>query len=82
VRGVATSGRNFASGLRRRMNAPEIEIEGQGESVEETTRDGASAVAGEDAAISALAPAAPVAEVDASVESENGETEAPRIATA
>ena len=30
VRGVATAARNFASGLRRRMNAPEVEIERQG----------------------------------------------------
>lgn len=81
VRGVATAARNFASGLRRRMNSPEVEIEGQGDSVEETTRDGASAVTGEDAAISASSPAAPVAEADAAVESENGGTGAPRIAT-
>jgi hypothetical protein len=81
VRGVATAARNFASGLRRRMNAPEVEIEGQGESVEETAPDGASAKAGEDVAITALPPAAPVAEVDASVEGENGEAAAPRIAT-
>jgi len=82
VRGVATAARNFASGLRRRMNAPEIEIKGQGESVEDATPDGASAKAGKDAAISALPPAAPVAEVDASVEGDNDETAAPRIATA
>lgn len=81
VRGVATAARNFASGLRRRMNAPEVEIEGQGDSVEAATPDGASAVADEDAAISALPPAAPVAEVAASVEGENGEPGAPRIAT-
>jgi hypothetical protein len=79
VRGVATAARNFASGLRRRMNAPEVEIEGQGDSIEETTRDGASA--GDDAAISALPPAPPVAEADASCEGENDETPAPRIAT-
>jgi len=82
VRGVATAARNFASGLRRRMNTPEVEIEGQGESVKEVTPDGASAQAGEDVALTASPPAAPVAEVDASVEGESGETAAPRIATA
>ena len=81
VRGVATAARNFASGLRRRMNAPEVEIEGQGDSVEDATPGGASAPADQDAAISALPPAAPVAEVDAVVEGVNGETAAPRIAT-
>ena len=81
VRGVATAARNFASGLRRRMNAPEVEIEGQGESVEETTPDGASVLTGEDAPTSALPPAAPVAEAGASGDGENDETPAPRIAT-
>jgi hypothetical protein len=81
VRGVATAARNFASGLRRRMNAPEVEIEGQGESVEDAMPDGAKALAGEDAATSAVPPEAPVAEVDALVEGEHDETPAPRIAT-
>ena len=81
VRGVATAARNFASGLRRRMNAPESELEGQGESVEDAAPDGARALAGEDAATSALPPAAPAAEADESGEGENDETPAPRIAT-
>ena len=49
--------------------------------VAEVTPDGASAQAGEDVALTALPPTAPVAEVDAVVEGENGETAAPRIAT-
>jgi len=81
VRGVATAARNFASGLRRRMNAPEVEIEGQGDSVEETTPDGASVLTGEDTTISALPPAAPVAEAGAPGDGENDEAPAPRIAT-
>jgi hypothetical protein len=81
VRGIATAARNFASGLRRRMNAPEVEIKGQGESVEDATPGGASALAGQDAATSALLPAAPLAEVDAVAESDNGATPTPRIAT-
>lgn len=81
VRGVATAARNFASGLRRRMNAPEVEVEGQGDSVEDATPDGANAQADEVAAISALPPAAPVAESAASGEAENDEVPAPRIAT-
>jgi hypothetical protein len=81
VRGVATAARNFASGLRRRMNEPEVEIEGQGEPVEDATPDDTSALAGQDAATSALPPAAPMAEVDALAEGENGGTAAPRIAT-
>lgn len=81
VRGVATAARNFASGLRRRMNAPEVEIEGQGDSGEDATPDGASAKAGEDVVITASPPAASEAEVDAAVEGAHGETAAPRIAT-
>ena len=81
VRGVATAARNFASGLRRRMNAPEVEIEGQSDSVEETAPDGAIAQAGEDVAITALPPAAPEAEAAATGAAENEETPAPRIAT-
>lgn len=81
VRGVATAARNFASGLRRRMNAPEVELEGQGDPVEETTPDGASVLTGEDATISALPPVAPVAEAGASGEGENDETSAQRVAT-
>ncbi|MFZ5506828.1 MAG: DUF1845 domain-containing protein [Pseudomonadota bacterium] len=81
VRGVATAARNFASGLRRRMNASEVEIEGQGDPVEETAPDSARVLPGEDATISALPPAAPVVEPGASGEGENDETPAPRIAT-
>ena len=82
VRGVATAARNFASGLRRRMNATEVEIEGQGESVEDATPNSAHVQAGEAAAISALPPAEPAIEADASGVGESDETPAPRVATA
>lgn len=83
VRGVATAARNFASGLRRRMNAPEAGNEGQGDAAEEAASDGASAPADEDAApILALPSVEPTAEVAAPGGAENEETPAPRIATA
>lgn len=82
VRGVATAARNFASGLRRRMNAPEVGIEGQGDAVGETTPDDGNAQAGEDAVIAALPTAASATESAASGEAESDETPAPRTATA
>lgn len=82
VRGVATAARNFASGLRRRMNAPDEATDEPGEAADEAASDGASAQAGEDAATSGLPPNAPAAEAGAPGGADSDETPAPRIATA
>lgn len=83
VRGVATAARNFASGLRRRMNAPDAAVDGPGDASGEAASDGASVEAGDnDAPIAALPPAAPAAEADAQGGADIDESPAPRIATA
>jgi hypothetical protein len=82
VRGVATVARNLASGLRRRMNAPDAAIEGPGDTADGASSDGASARAGEGAVISALPSAASGAEAAVSGEAVSDETPASRIATA
>lgn len=83
VRGVATAARNFASGLRRRMNAPDVGIEGPGDAVDEEASDAAGVPAGGDAApIPALPLAAPASEPAAQGGAENDERPAQRIATA
>jgi hypothetical protein len=82
VRGVATAARNFASGLRRRMNAPDAATEGPGDTAKGASSDGASARAGEGAVISSLPSAASGAEAAASGEAVSDETPAARIATA
>jgi hypothetical protein len=82
VRGVATAARNFASGLRRRMNAPDAATEGPGDTAQGASSDGASARAGEGAVISSLPSAASGAEAAASGEAASDETPAARIATA
>lgn len=83
VRGVATAARNFASGLRRRMNAPDAAIEGPGDAADDGATDGAIAQAGEDEApIPALPAAAPAAEAGAPGGADSDETPAQRVATA
>ena len=82
VRGVATAARNFASGLRRRMNAPDEATDGPGEAADEAASDGASASAGEGAATSALPPSTPAAEAGASGGADSDESPTARVATA
>jgi hypothetical protein len=83
VRGVATAARNFASGLRRRMNATVAAIEGPGNAADEKASDDASAQTVEVAApIAALPSTESAGDVAAQVAAVSDDAPAPQVATA
>ena len=82
VRGVATAARNFASGLRRRMNAPDEGVVVAGDLADEAPAEAADVLPLERASDAGLSAVVPADETGEPGQAEIEEGVAPRIATA
>jgi hypothetical protein len=82
VRGVATAARNFASGLRRRMNSPDEGVGAPGAAAGEAPAEAADGLPLEGASAAGLSAVMPADETGESGQAKIEEGAAPRIATA
>lgn len=83
VRGVATAARNFASGLRRRMNTPDEAVVASGDAADDSAPEVVDAEAHEGGTSdTGLEPALPADQPEEPARADGDESMAPRTATA